>query len=510
MVYVNGEPRAGDPYGYGFLHLPVRLEAGENVFLFQHGRGALRAELVEPAADVFIQEADLTAPDFLAGRDETLPLGAVVVNATSEPVTAAPWTSTGDEGEHARIEGAETTVPAMSVRKVVFPVHYDGRAGESLKVTLGLGEHAGARREVDLAIKAPGQMYKRTFLSRIDGSCQYYAVQPRIPGATASSAREAVSGAGADRSTASAAREAVAPGATGENRPALVLSLHGASVEATNQAAAYAPKTWADIVCPTNRRPFGFDWEDWGRIDAMEVLDDAMRHLGSDPTRVYLTGHSMGGHGAWAIGTLYPDRFAAIAPSAGWLSFATYGGAGHPQLFEHTRGVAGIFARAARASDTSLRLSNLKGKGIYILHGDADDNVPVREAREMAERLSELGMCTARRARPRRPPGPAPRRGTTPRASITAGTGRSRSWRTRRSTRGRALTTASSFTAMPTRTRTGRRCLATRPLSCAAGAGRLARSSRMTARIAGSSSAIRARGARRRWSASSAGRGWWE
>src|SRR5688572_15653210 len=26
MVYVNGEPRAGDPYGYGFLHLPVRLK----------------------------------------------------------------------------------------------------------------------------------------------------------------------------------------------------------------------------------------------------------------------------------------------------------------------------------------------------------------------------------------------------------------------------------------------------------------------------------------------------
>ncbi len=366
MVYVNGEPRPGDPYGYGNLQLPVRLEAGQNILLFQHGRGALRAELLVPPADVFIQEADVTAPDFLLGSDETLPLGAVVVNATDEPVTAAPWTSTGEEGEHARIEGAEMTVPAMSVRKVVFPVHYDGRDGETMRVTLGFGEHEGATRQVELSIKGPGQMYKRTFLSRIDGSCQYYAVQPKIPGAG---------------------------GTAGGERPALVLSLHGASVEATNQANAYAPKTWCDIVCPTNRRPFGFDWEDWGRIDAMEVLDDAMRHLDSDPSRVYLTGHSMGGHGTWAIGTLYPYRFAAIAPSAGWLSFGTYTGARHPQLFEHTDGVAGIFARAARISDTEQRLSNLKGKGIYILHGDADDNVPVREARDIATKLTELGIA---------------------------------------------------------------------------------------------------------------------
>ena len=24
----------------------------------------------------------------------------------------------------------------------------------------------------------------------------------------------------------------------------------------------------AEVVAPTNRRPFGFDWQDWGRLDA--------------------------------------------------------------------------------------------------------------------------------------------------------------------------------------------------------------------------------------------------
>lgn len=379
MVYVNGEPRAGDPYGYGFVHLPVKLNAGKNLFLFQHGRGALRAELAELPAEVFFLEGDITAPDFLLGKDETLPLGAVVVNATDEPISAIPWTATGEEGEHARIEGAAMTVPAMSIRKVIFPVFYDGREGESLKVTLGFGEHEAARRQIDLAIRKPGQMYKRTFLSRIDGSVQYYAVQPRIPDV---------------HEVATTAPASGAPNAAGyQKQSALVLSLHGASVEATNQANAYSPKTWCDIVCPTNRRPFGFDWEEWGRIDAIEVLDDAMRHLNSDPSRVYLTGHSMGGHGAWSIAAHYPDRFAAIGASAGWLSFGSYTNAGHPALFEKTEGVAGIFARATRAADTGLLLPNLRGKGIYILHGDADDNVPVREARDIAEKLRELAIA---------------------------------------------------------------------------------------------------------------------
>jgi len=53
----------------------------------------------------------------------------------------------------------------------------------------------------------------------------------------------------------------------------------------------------------------------------------------------------MGGHGAWQIGSLYPDRFAAIGPSAGWLSFDSYRAsarlshhvnlrAGHPRPLE--------------------------------------------------------------------------------------------------------------------------------------------------------------------------------
>ena len=135
----------------------------------------------------------------------------------------------------------------------------------------------------------------------------------------------------------------------GTDRPGLVLTLHGAGVEAIGQADAYAPKPGLHIVAPTNRRPYGFDWEDWGRLDAIEVLELAQKVLGTDPRRTYLTGHSMGGHGTWHLGVTYPDRFAAIAPSAGWISMWSYAGA---RRAESPDPVEQLMARAGTPSDT--------------------------------------------------------------------------------------------------------------------------------------------------------------
>ncbi|HEU4752485.1 MAG TPA: prolyl oligopeptidase family serine peptidase, partial [Armatimonadota bacterium] len=209
--------------------------------------------------------------------------------------------------------------------------------------------------ELVLRVRGPDQPYKCTFRSEIDGSVQYYAVNPARP----------------------------LPGDT--TKPALVLTLHGASVEAIGQAEAYEGKSWAHLVAPTNRRPYGFDWEDWGRLDALEVLDRAQAQLKTDPRRTYLTGHSMGGHGTWQIGATYPDRFAAIAPSAGWISFWSYGGGARPTPASP---VEELLQRAANPSDTLALSRNSLQQGIYILHGSADDNVPPSEARTMREHLA--------------------------------------------------------------------------------------------------------------------------
>jgi dienelactone hydrolase len=170
-------------------------------------------------------------------------------------------------------------------------------------------------------------------------------------------------------------------------KPGLVLTLHGAGVEGIGQARAYKPKDWATIVAATNRRPYGFDWEDWGRIDALEVLGEATRLFGTDPARTYLTGHSMGGHGAWQIGATVPGPWAAIAPSAGWHSFASYGGGA---VFKDPSPVEAMLLRANNPSETVALARNFLNYGVYILHGDQDDNVPVTQARFMRELLGKF------------------------------------------------------------------------------------------------------------------------
>ena len=55
-----------------------------------------------------------------------------------------------------------------------------------------------------------------------------------------------------------------------------------------------------------------------GESDVFEVIDWVKRHYTIDERRIYLIGWSMGGHGTWRLGSLYPDVFAAATPVCGW------------------------------------------------------------------------------------------------------------------------------------------------------------------------------------------------
>ena len=360
MVYVNSEPRAGDTYSYGYVRLPVLLKRGTNDFLFQVGRGKLKAALVVPKAGVALDLSDLTVPDLIVG-ETTKSWGAVVViNATPERRDDLVIRAVLMNGQP-----AVTTLPAippMTIRKV--GVRLEGKnpaTNEQGVLELELTTKGSANETVldtartSLRVRQPLQTQKRTFVSEIDGSVQYFALNPARP-----------------------------PRPDGP-RPALFLSLHGASVEAIGQVDAYASKTWGHIVGPTNRRPYGFDWEDWGRLDALEVLALAQRWLKTDPQRIYLTGHSMGGHGSWHLASTFPDLFGAVGPSAGWISFFSYAGRSR---WPTNDPVSRLLRRSANSSDTLLLATNLAQMGVYILHGNADDNVPVTEARTMRDQLS--------------------------------------------------------------------------------------------------------------------------
>jgi predicted esterase len=377
-VYVDGEPRVGDPYANGFMQLPVRLHKGPNPFLFQMGQGRLKARLSVPKSPAFFSAADTTAPDLIVGEPTVADAALVIVNASEK------WQA--DLSIAARLpDGPEirTVIPSLvplSVRKVGFQVRGPAARSEGtwpLALELqrkGRGGDGDRWETVDeasvmLRARRRSQTHKRTFRSTIDGSVQYYAVVPALP----------------------------SPAEPGGERPGLVLTLHGAAVEALGQAEAYAPKPRLHIVAPTNRRPYGFDWEDWGRQDAIEVLELAQRALDTDRRRTYLTGHSMGGHGTWHLGVTFPDRFAAIAPSAGWISMWSYAGA---RRAETPNPVDQLLARAAGPSDTLALVRNLAAIGVYILHGDADDNVPVGQARRMRQVMGEFHPDFAYHERP--------------------------------------------------------------------------------------------------------------
>jgi S-formylglutathione hydrolase FrmB len=370
MVYVNGAPRPGDPYANGLLRLPVMLKAGPNEFLFSVGRGRVTAKLVDVPRDeagepkkFFFTGVDDTIPDAVAGLPIEAPAGIVVANLSDQWAPNISILVTGPGGEEVPI--GMPSIPPGSIRKVpirLLAVSQPGAKTADFKIELidaGLIEPLDTRT-IQVKVVEADQTRNVTFRSEIDDTVQFYGLVP---------------------SSAPPPKEGDVAGGIG-----LILSLHGAGVNARGQAGAYAPKDFAHIVTPNNRRPFGFDWEDWGRLDALEVLEHARRTLGTLPARQWVTGHSMGGHGTWHAAAHHPNLFAAAAPSAGWISFDTYG-ADRVQGDDSPNSIASIMARAANPSDTLLLKNNLDELGIYVLHGDADDNVPVEQARTMRGHL---------------------------------------------------------------------------------------------------------------------------
>lgn len=109
------------------------------------------------------------------------------------------------------------------------------------------------------------------------------------------------------------------------------------------------------------------DDEAWSAItDRLDLLlDDLLAEQPIDPNRVYLTGFSMGGYGAWAWAVKRPERFAALLPVGG----------------------TGFFDSLLTRDD----LYRLRALPLWLVHGALDQAVPVSGADDVAATLSAIG-----------------------------------------------------------------------------------------------------------------------
>ncbi|MFC1758265.1 prolyl oligopeptidase family serine peptidase [Planctomycetota bacterium] len=98
------------------------------------------------------------------------------------------------------------------------------------------------------------------------------------------------------------------------------------------------------------------EWWDAGELSGL--LDSIQNNYKVDRDRVYVTGLSMGGFGAWALALLEPNRFAAIVPICG-------GG----------NAVAAEYGKRVNAA-------------IWAFHGAKDDAVPLEESQRMIDAMN--------------------------------------------------------------------------------------------------------------------------
>jgi predicted peptidase len=129
----------------------------------------------------------------------------------------------------------------------------------------------------------------------------------------------------------------------------------------------------------------------WSDSDMEELviaeLEATMARFRVDPARVYLHGYSMGGSGAYRIAYRWPDRFAAIISVAGRVVPAP---PNTPAEIDRDRRTNLFLA----ATDPFGALAGrLKSIPIWLLHGDADERVPVGESRQLAAALKSVGAA---------------------------------------------------------------------------------------------------------------------
>lgn len=146
----------------------------------------------------------------------------------------------------------------------------------------------------------------------------------------------------------------------------VIIFLHGASLcgRNLNRVRRYGPLDAIvkgrdiDAITIVPQNPGGA----WSPKKIMEVLDWVKTNYPCDTTRVYVLGMSLGGYGTMDVCATYPDRIAAGMALCGGASVKDVSGLGRLPF--------------------------------WIIHGTADRAVPIKQSKEVVEKLQSEGNDT--------------------------------------------------------------------------------------------------------------------
>jgi len=110
---------------------------------------------------------------------------------------------------------------------------------------------------------------------------------------------------------------------------------------------------------------------------ALGALDATLAEFSADSDRVYLTGLSKGGAGAWYLAMRARERFAALVPVCGRIEPGKTSTASWDGIE-----TVGFEAAAAKIGPKLP---------VWVHHGSADNTVPVDQSRQMVAALKAVG-----------------------------------------------------------------------------------------------------------------------
>ncbi len=143
----------------------------------------------------------------------------------------------------------------------------------------------------------------------------------------------------------------------------LIVCLHGAGFNGDAYIDRWLPRLGEKsiLLCPSIRG--GAWWTPEGEALVLAALEVVTARYHVDATRIFLTGMSNGGIGAYLLGMFHADRFSAISPMAGGIP---------DEIFPY--------------------LKNFSTSSLYIIHGASDQVMPVELSRKVNAYLEKEGI----------------------------------------------------------------------------------------------------------------------